>query len=722
MKKSNLHLVLAVIALSLAVGCLNHRAGAAGNRDLRIADKTLVAWVYPADLTNRGGSVLTLENSEEEFDAIVFGEIEKGRWMAGSDHFRRTKRDQDNWPAETAGPDTLVQIAIVYDGMRVSIYRNGRPYAAYAMEDDPVEFDRDAIILMGLRHLRGDGFFEGAIEDARIYDTALSAGAIRSLKPNVYSDPEPAAWWSFEDGDVRDRMGTFGGTYLAGGARVAEGKLHLDKGSYMVAGKQRSVSAMVVGADTIQRNRWFRERLLLDPHRPGYHFVIPEGIGSPFDPNGAIFWKGRYHLFYIFQDDRGHCWGHVSSTDLVHWRHHPTGLYPGPGDPDRGMFSGNCFINKNGEPTMLYHGVDAGNSIATSSEDLLDNWNKLPGNPIVPNTPEGEDPRQPGSVPYASWDPHGWLEGDTYYAIFGGTRPAIFKAKTLDDWEYVGDVLAHAVEGVDINEDISCPDLFKLGDKYMLMCISHDMGCRYYIGEWKNEQFYPESHAQMSWVDNDFFAPESLEDDNGRRVMWAWIFDGRRRAARRASGWSGTMSLPRVLWLAEDKTMRMRPVEELEMLRYNGQSLANIALQADTELTLEGIRGNSLELLLEIDPQGAEQVGVKVCCSPDGEEQTAVYYDASDKKLKIDTRKSSLGEGAKKIEGGPFELRADEPLKIQIFVDKSVVEVFANDRQAVMRRIYPTRDDSLNVILFANGGPATVRSLRAWDIMPSNPY
>ena len=72
--------------------------------------------------------------------------------------------------------------------------------------------------------------------------------------------------------------------------------------------------------------RALRERLLADPHRPGYHFVIPEGTGMPFDPNGAIFWNGRYHLFYIFQDERGHNWGHVSSTDLCHWRHHPTKL------------------------------------------------------------------------------------------------------------------------------------------------------------------------------------------------------------------------------------------------------------------------------------------------------------------------------------------------------------------------------------------------------------
>ena len=88
----------------------------------------------------------------------------------------------------------------------------------------------------------------------------------------------------------------------------------------------------------------------------------------------------------------------------------------------------------------------------------------------------------------------------------------------------------------------------------------------------------------------------------------------------------------------------------------------------------------------------------------------------------MDTNKSSLGDGPRTIEGGPLELAADEPLKLRVFVDKSVVEVFANGRQAVMRRIYPSREDSLGVALFSRGGAATAATLEAWDIAPSNPY
>ena len=76
----------------------------------------------------------------------------------------------------------------------------------------------------------------------------------------------------------------------------------------------------------ITHARILREIYLQDPHRPGYHFVVPEGVHAPVDPNGALFWNGRYHLCYIYQHEGKHYWGHISSVDLLHWRHHPPAL------------------------------------------------------------------------------------------------------------------------------------------------------------------------------------------------------------------------------------------------------------------------------------------------------------------------------------------------------------------------------------------------------------
>jgi beta-fructofuranosidase len=461
-------------------------------------------------------------------------------------------------------------------------------------------------------------------------------------------------------------------------------------------------------------SRNFRERVLSDPHRPGYHFVMPEGIASPFDPNGAVYWKGRYHLFYIFQDKRSgkkrDHWGHISSTDLFHWRHHPTGLLDG-------MYSGNCFINSDGVPTICYHQFGQGNAMAVALDDDLNEWKKL--DTITPKTREGDEHHGK----YRSWDPFGWLDGDTYYAIFGGEHPGVVKAPNLGgEWQYVGDLFAHGVEGVSLDEDVSCPDLFKLGDKDVLLCISHDLGCRYYMGEWKNEQFYPESHAQMSWVDNSFFAPESLVDDQGRRIMWAWILDAPEFGVRWERGWSGTLSLPRVLWLGDDGRLRMDVPKEIEALRYGAFKKENFALQPGADVPIDGIGGNSLELFIDMESAKASEFGVKVCVSPDEQEETSIFYDAREGKLKVDTRRSGPEDTPKAVEAAPFKLTEGERLELRVFVDKSVVEVFANGRQAVARRIYPSRADSIGVRLFSTGGTTRVHALEAWRIMPSNPY
>ena len=468
------------------------------------------------------------------------------------------------------------------------------------------------------------------------------------------------------------------------------------------------------GYETAESARSLRERILSDPARPGYHFVVPEGIAMPFDPNGAIYWKSRYHLFYIFHDTRlgtkADHWGHVSSTDLFHWVHHPTGLLDG-------MYSGNCFINRDGVPTICYHQKGLGNALAVALDDDLNEWKKLESNPITPKTETGDEHHGR----YKSWDPFGWLEGDTYYAIFGGGRPGVAKSPALEgEWTYAGDLFAHGVDGVSLDEDVSCADLFKLGGKDILLCISHRLGCRYYVGEWKDEQFHPESHTQMSWVDNSFFAPESLVDDRGRRIMWAWIMDDPQFGVRSQRGWSGTLSLPRVLTLGNDGRLRMDVPQEIETLRQDAFKKQDFALPADTDVTVDSISGNSLELSIEMEGTANSAYGVKVCVSPDGHEATSVFYDAREKLLKVDTRRSGPHDTPKAVEAGPLELKPGERLKLRVFVDRSVVEVFANGRQAVARRIYPARPDSVGIRLFARGAQAHVHTFEAWEIAPSN--
>ena len=162
--------------------------------------------------------------------------------------------------------------------------------------------------------------------------------------------------------------------------------------------------------------------------------------------------------------------------------------------------------------------------------------------------------------------------------------------------------------------------------------------------------------------------------------------------------------------------------EEIEALRHGRVQKGPLTVPSGEDLAVEGVAGNSLELLLEMESAGALEYGVKVCVSPDGQEETSVFYDAEKKLLKVDTRKSGPEDTPKAVEAAPFELKDGERLNLRIFVDKSVVEVFANNREAIARRIYPSRQDSVGVRLFSNGGDAQAHWLEAWKITPSNLY
>ncbi|MBU0610473.1 MAG: glycoside hydrolase family 32 protein, partial [Armatimonadetes bacterium] len=157
---------------------------------------------------------------------------------------------------------------------------------------------------------------------------------------------------------------------------------------------------------------------------PSYHLsVLPEeGQACPYDPNGAIHWNGRYHVMYIYQDHSlphgGHCWGHYSSADLVHWEIHPPCLVPEPEDKDIGIFSGNTFVNKDGVPMLCWYGINAGVCVATALDDDLIVWQKHPSNPIIP-TPQ---PGEPGHGVYGVFDPFLFLLGDQYVCLLSANR------------------------------------------------------------------------------------------------------------------------------------------------------------------------------------------------------------------------------------------------------------------------------------------------------------
>ncbi len=202
-----------------------------------ILDKTLVAWVSLDNLEQQGVGVVSIVQMPE-FDGIVFGEIASGRWMAGSHMLTRSVKDQLAYPIETAGQNTFLQIAAVYEGTTVTLYRNGVEYARHDTGMTQ-SYSKDAVILIGKRHQQ-DGPSQpptlvGAVEEVRFFNVALRPEAIAALRPNEPSSIVSIGCWNFEDGTARDSAGHFSMGELHGNARIDQGKLILDgQDSYLV--------------------------------------------------------------------------------------------------------------------------------------------------------------------------------------------------------------------------------------------------------------------------------------------------------------------------------------------------------------------------------------------------------------------------------------------------------------------------------------------------------
>ncbi|MDB5081107.1 MAG: hypothetical protein JWP00_3031 [Chloroflexi bacterium] len=465
-----------------------------------------------------------------------------------------------------------------------------------------------------------------------------------------------------------------------------------------------------------------------DPHRPVYHF-LPEANWLN-DPNGLIHWQGMYHVFYQYNPNGPYHgtlhWGHAVSKDLLKWQHLPVALAPTPNSPDQdGCFSG-CAVDNNGVATLIYTGVrgeDQLPCVATSTDDMLVTWQKYPGNPVIPNTPQDLD-----LVAYR--DHSVWREDNTWYQLIGagiqqvGGTALLYRSPDLLNWEYLHPILVGdrtSTHPLPTTGDMwECPALFPLDDSHVLIISvwsNHNLiYSAYFTGDFTGWRFTPVHQAVL---DNggSFYAPQTLLDDQGRRLMWGWLQEQRSDAAQRASGWSGVLTMPRRLSILPDGRLGQAPVPELQKLRGRHQQYKGLEIPAGYELVLPEVQGDCLEILLKLAPGAASQAGLWVRCSPDGTERTLIAYDREAGGLIIDREKSSLDREAvhdRRIT--PFQPADQEDLTLHIFLDRSVIEVFLNNELAMASRIYPTRPDSLGLCLAAVGSQARINSMDVWTI------
>jgi beta-fructofuranosidase len=462
-----------------------------------------------------------------------------------------------------------------------------------------------------------------------------------------------------------------------------------------------------------------------DPHRPRYHFLPPANWLN--DPNGLIQWKGQYHLFYQYNPAgpfHGTIhWGHAVSADLAHWRHLPIALEPSAGGPDEdGCWSG-CAVDDAGVPTLIYSGNRNGAQrpcLATSADDLL-TWRKDAGNPVIAEPP-------PGLELVEFRDHCVWREDGVWYQLIGaglqgqGGTALLYRSADLHSWEYLHPLLVgdqQRVTPIWTGSMWECPDFFALDGQHVLITSIWDKRKLHYsaafVGSYRDQRLLPDIEHKLDYGDRYFYAPQTFRDSQGRRIIFGWLQEGRSVEEQRASGWSGVMSLPRILTLGPDKHVCMLPAPELAQLRAEHIRCGAMAVLADQTIVVPQIAGDTFELVVELAAARDGRCGIVVRRTPDGAEQTRISYDAALRQLIVDRTQSSLDPSTdRNVHVAPLALGPDEPLRLRLFLDRSVLEVFANQRVSITSRIYPTRADSLAVALLAEREDAQLLHFDAW--------
>ncbi|SFR51474.1 GH32 C-terminal domain-containing protein [Halorubrum sodomense] len=460
-----------------------------------------------------------------------------------------------------------------------------------------------------------------------------------------------------------------------------------------------------------------REAFAGDPARPRYHFTPPANWLN--DPNGLIRWNGRYHLFYQYNPagpfHNAIHWGHAVSDDLLHWTDEPIALAPSPDSPDRdGCWSG-CAVDDDGTPTILYTGGDGRwqlPCLATSADPDLRSWEKDPGNPVIEEPPSDLDLLSTEHWEIEFRDHAVWRDDGTWYQVIGsgisdrGGTALLYASPDLREWEYRGPLLT----GDDGHGAVwECPELLDLGDRSLLH-VSNYEDVVYFIGGVDDGEF---DVAHRGVLDHgDFYAPQSLRDGD-RYLTWGWLPETRGTAAQWDAGWSGALSLPRVLSLGADGRLRQRPAAEVDRLRQRRLSTAVPSVLDEARHALEA-GGRTLEIELEVSLEDASAFELSVFESADREERTAVRYTRENELIVDRSESSREGVGATDAQRMPVT-PYDEPLSLRAFLDGSVIELYANDRHCLTSRVYPAAN-STGVSVAAEGGRATVSAFEAREL------
>lgn len=439
-------------------------------------------------------------------------------------------------------------------------------------------------------------------------------------------------------------------------------------------------------------NQWILENRdkVISTYKPQHHFSAE--IGWINDPNGFVFYKGEYHLFYQYHPYSAKWgpmhWGHAKSKDLFNWEHLPVALVPDqPYDKD-GCFSGTALVDGD-KLILMYTGVSEkdGKSrqiqcIAESTDGVT--FNKSSHNPViderhVSNTTDFRDPKL-------------FKRNGKYYSLVASTKDGIgnvllFESNDLVSWEFKSVFLTAEPHQGKIWE---CPDLFELGGKDVLIvspiAFTQD-GHRYtnvnssvyFVGkvDWDTFEFVPESYDEID-SGLDFYAPQTLLDDKNRRILIAWqqMWGRNILPDDLGHGWAGSMTLPRELRLVNGK------LTQTVVSEYN-ESLSNVGSQ-----TVDIIYEGKLTPLTQVQTKHPFSIEL-------GAVDDYLQFDYNGDVLTVDrTKLQQAIDGEEKYSTGRSKDYSANELTVNIYVDKSCCEISVNDEVVFSTTFYLKSTDA----------------------------
>ncbi len=464
------------------------------------------------------------------------------------------------------------------------------------------------------------------------------------------------------------------------------------------------------------KSRWY----------PVFHIAAPAGWIN--DPNGLVYYGGRYQVFYQhhpYSTVWGPMhWGHVSSADLVTWQREPIALAPSLVEDSGGVYSGSAITGADGLLYTYYTGNrwknpanrDAGNvqvqCLATSSDGIT-------------FTKQGTVIGATGLENFR--DPKVFQREGTWYMVLGATgqngrgQVHLYTSNDMVGWDFFGVLYEDPREDVFMLE---CPDLFELDGKWVLMFCperprplgysnrnTHNAG--YLVGDWQpGGTFIPHTdYRQVDWGHN-FYAPQTLETPDGRRICWGWMGSFTLPVASQAEdGWAGQLTVPRYLSLGLDLNLVSTPLEELKHLRQKETDIGSLRLEANQRISLlEGAEAFELEIAFDVSASSAERIGIMV-----GNLAQSSYaylgYDAQAERVFLD-RRLTVGDGGYRSVAVP----AEGKLTLRVFVDRSSVEIFINDGVDAISSLAFVEPGSRGLAIVAESGSAMITDCRTWQL------